>query len=128
MRWYVDSSALIKLFVEEQESAVLDEHLDRHQPELVACHLLETEARRAASRLGAPQSSVTQALAEVNLYDVDQTLFRQAGHLPGASLRSLDAIHLVAALSLDVDAVLTYDTRLAESAELIGLPTVSPGR
>ena len=128
MRWYVDSSALIKLFVDEEESAALDEHLDRHQPELVACHLLQTEARRAAARLGAPQSSVTQALAEINLYDVDETLFRQAGHLPGPTLRSQDAIHLAAALSLGADAVLAYDTRLIESAELLGLPTVSPGR
>jgi len=128
MRWYVDSSALIKLFIEEKESAALDEHLDHHQPELVGCHLLETEARRAASRLGAPQSSVTQALAEVNRYDLHQTLFRQAGHLPGANLRSLDAIHLAAALLLDADALLAYDTRLIESAQLLGLPSVSPGR
>ena len=128
MRWYVDSSALIKLLVEEKESQALDEYLDRHQPELVACHLLETEVRRAASRLGASQRLVTTALAEVNLYDVDHALFRQAGLLPGASLRSLDALHLAAALGLNVDAVLSYDTRLTESAELIGLPVVAPGQ
>jgi predicted nucleic acid-binding protein len=55
-------------------------------------------------------------------------VLRQAGLLPGARLRSLDAIHLAAALSLGAEAVLTYDDRLAEAARGLGMTVLSPGR
>lgn len=44
-------------------------------------------------------------------------------------MRSLDAIHLATALLLrgDLDAIVTYDKRLAVVAEAHGLPVDSPG-
>ena len=47
MRWYLDTSAAIKLLVDERESADLAEHIDAGQQELVSAILLETELRRA---------------------------------------------------------------------------------
>ena len=44
-----------------------------------------------------------------------------------AELRSLDAIHLAAAIAVGADAVLTYDARLATSAEAVGLSVLAPG-
>jgi predicted nucleic acid-binding protein len=43
-------------------------------------------------------------------------------------MRSLDAIHLAAAMSLgpDLGVVVTYDERLAAAADLLGLPIASP--
>lgn len=43
-------------------------------------------------------------------------------------LRTLDAIHLATALRLgsDLDAVVTYDNRLAEAARTLGLPVAAP--
>jgi predicted nucleic acid-binding protein len=58
---------------------------------------------------------------------VPSSLFREAGLLPGVGLRSLDALHLAAALRLDVDAVLTYDTRMVDSAAELGLRAFGPG-
>ncbi|MBF4161147.1 hypothetical protein [Nocardioides acrostichi] len=49
-----------------------------------------------------------------------------AGLLPGSHLRSLDALHLAAALALDVDAVLTYDQRLAQSCRDLGIDVLAP--
>ena len=41
--WYLDTSAALKLVVEEPESDALAQAIDREQPDLVACWLLETE-------------------------------------------------------------------------------------
>lgn len=48
--WYLDTSAALKLVVEEAESETLTQRLDQEHPDLVACWLLETELRRAAHR------------------------------------------------------------------------------
>lgn len=47
---------------------------------------------------------------------------------PGAVLRSLDAIHLAAALSMgsELRALLTYDGRLGIAAEAIGIEVDGP--
>lgn len=49
-RWYLDTSAALKLLVEEDESDALVQDIDRAQPVLVACWLLDTELRRVAER------------------------------------------------------------------------------
>jgi uncharacterized protein len=44
-------------------------------------------------------------------------------------MRTLDAIHLAAALEivLELEAFVTYDQRLADAAAAAGIPTVAPG-
>ena len=44
-------------------------------------------------------------------------------------MRSLDAIHLAAALDLgdDLEALVTYDKRLAEGASANGIEPIAPG-
>jgi hypothetical protein len=43
-------------------------------------------------------------------------------------MRSLDAVHIAAAMSLgpDLGVVITYDERMAAAARLFGLPLASP--
>ena len=43
-------------------------------------------------------------------------------------LRTLDAIHIATALALgdDLEAIVSYDERMVESARLLGLVTASP--
>ena len=55
-------------------------------------------------------------------------LFRSAGVLEPAILRTLDAIHLATALAVgdDLGAIVTYDKRMAAAAGSLGLRTVSP--
>ncbi len=72
------------------------------------------------------QDRISAFLATIDLYGVTNALFRQAGLLPGTSLRSLDALHLASAIALDVDAILTYDVRLGEAAEQAGMDVVAP--
>ncbi|MGO1948450.1 MAG: hypothetical protein ACTH1D_02390 [Mycobacteriaceae bacterium] len=58
---------------------------------------------------------------------LDRSVFRSAGLLPMRSLRTLDALHLEAALRLDAAALLTYDHRLGEAARAVGLDVIAPG-
>lgn len=126
-RWYLDTSAALKLIVEEAESEALASAIDSHAPALVACHLLETEVRRAAVRLpGVDQEVASGLLAGVDLYELPTSLFQEAGLLPGAGLRSLDALHLAAAIRIGVDRVVTYDARMASSARELGLTVFAP--
>ena len=100
--WYLDTSAALKLDIEESESQALAETIDDIRPTLAACRLLETEMRRFAHRDPAlHQDHVSAFLDGVELYELPASLFRQAGLLPGAALRSLDALHLAAAIALD---------------------------
>jgi predicted nucleic acid-binding protein len=52
-----------------------------------------------------------------------------ARHVGPASPRTLDALHLAAALELgeDLDGLVAYDKRLAVAADLVGITVVSPG-
>ncbi len=126
-RWYLDTSAALKLLVEEAESADLDAAIATASV-VVSCYLLETEVRRAIGRYeGLAQSDASDLLDRVDLHEVPPSLFREAGLLPGSSLRSLDALHVAAAVRLGVDAVATYDKRMQQAVVAAGLRVIAPG-
>lgn len=125
--WYIDTSAAWKLLVREAESDALIDTLDSMEPGLVSSWLLDTELRRASQRNPhVTHQILSDLLDEIDLYEVPAGTFRSAGLLPGTHLRSLDALHLAAAVSIGVDAVLTYDERMAASARDLGLNVLSP--
>ncbi|MDO5699565.1 MAG: type II toxin-antitoxin system VapC family toxin [Dermatophilus congolensis] len=125
--WYLDTSAALKLLLEEAESAALAAAIDAEAPTLASCLLLETECRRAAHRApGITQQSVSSLLARVDVYEVTPALYREAGLLPGATLRSLDAIHLAACIRIGADALVTYDHRTADAARDLGISVHAP--
>lgn len=124
--YYLDTSAAAKLLVEEAESVPLAAWADAPDRALVATHLLETELRRFAVREQLPQRDVSAILDRVDIHDLPPSLYRQAGLLPGERLRSLDALHLAAAIRLDVAAIVTYDVRLTEAAGDLGVPVHAP--
>ncbi len=67
-------------------------------------------------------------LAAMQLLHIDQSLLDRAGELGPPELRSLDALHLAAALSVGPDrgALFTYDSRLREAAICEGLEVLAP--
>lgn len=125
---YVDTSALGALLVDQPESDALAIWLDGTEAALVSSDLLETELRRVAVREQLEQSHVTRLLDGVALAALDRALFRSAGFLPFPSLRTLDALHLEAAIRLNASGILTYDRRLGEAAHAMGLDVITPGR
>jgi predicted nucleic acid-binding protein len=125
---YVDSSALVKLVVEEPESAALRRHLRRRSP-LVASALVRTEVVRAVLPHG--EGAVGRAQVVLSLLDlirVNDQILRAAGTLLPPEVRSLDAIHLATVVHLgrDVASVVTYDERMAGAARVLGLRTAAP--
>ncbi|GAA1814718.1 MULTISPECIES: type II toxin-antitoxin system VapC family toxin [Brevibacterium] len=123
---YVDTSALGALLVAQPESDALVGWLNGTSAELVSSDLLETELRRMAVREEREPTEVSVLLDGVSIAALDRAVFRSAGLLPMPYLRTLDALHLEAALRLDVDALLTYDKRLEEAARSVGLEVISP--
>jgi predicted nucleic acid-binding protein len=118
----------MKLVAEEAESAALRRYLRRGHLRTSAI-LLETEGLRAASRLSAEHLAVArQLLRGLALIQLDRQLYAVAGMLAPPELRSLDALHVAAALALghDLADFITYDSRMIAAARSHGLPVVSP--
>ncbi len=124
---YVDTSALGALLIAQTQTQALVDWMDHTLARLVSSDLLETELRRIAVREGRDQAQVSAILDGVSLAALDRATYRSAGLLPMPYLRTLDALHLEAAIRLDVDCVLTYDHRLAEAAMSVGLEVIAPG-
>ncbi len=124
---YADTSAFGALLVAQPETRALVNWLDQTPARLVSSDLLETELRRMAVREGRDQAKVSAILDGVSLAAMDRATYRSAGFLPMAYLRTLDALHLEAAMRLDVNAILTYDHRLGNAARAAGLDVIAPG-
>jgi predicted nucleic acid-binding protein len=123
---YLDTSAAIKLVVEEAESAALVVALTDASRRLAASWLLHTEMHCAAGRNPAIISldAITAVLETITLVDVTRGDLLAAGtHAP---LRSNDAIHLATALRIGADEIVTYDGELARAAASAGLRVVAP--
>lgn len=128
---YCDSSALVKLVLDEAESEDLDSWLaGRQDPVLVSSTIARTEVLRAVARSDPEAVDDAMGLLDgVTKVDVDSDLADQAGRHQPAPMRSLDALHLAAALQFGpaLGAFVAYDKRLAEAARAAGLAVNQPG-
>lgn len=125
---YLDSSALVKLAVEEPESGVLRRYLRRRRP-LVSSALARTEVLRALLLEGDEGAARGRAvLSRVELIRLNDRVLNAAGVLLPPDVRSLDAIHLATAgrLGPDLAQIVTYDDRMLDTAKLLGLRAASP--
>ncbi len=125
---YADTSAAFKLVVEEAESGALAEWRRTAAP-LVSSDLLVTELLRATGRVSSEAVEIArQVLETIELLPIGRERFEDAGTTSPPSLRSLDALHLVAAIGLgnECSGVLTYDERLADAARDHGVAVIAP--
>lgn len=126
---YLDSSALVKLAVAEQESAALRAYLRRRRP-LVSSALSRTEVGRALLPLGprAVQRGA-EVLRRIELVRVSDRTLELAGTLLPPELRALDAVHLATAhqLGTSLRRLVTYDERMAGAADAMGWTVHAPG-
>jgi predicted nucleic acid-binding protein len=126
---YADSSALVKLVLDEVESDELLEYLDGG-PVIASSRIALVEVSRAATlrdpRAGVPEA-VDRLLGGCLLVDVTADLLQAARRLASRTLRSLDAVHLATALRVAPDEFVAYDRRLLAVAAELGLSTAHPG-
>jgi uncharacterized protein len=125
---YLDSSAIVKLAVEESQSAALRRYLRRRRP-LVSSALARTEVLRALLFEG--ERGIRRGrgvLARLDMIRVSDRILDLAGELLPATVRSLDAIHIATAqrLGRDLGRIVSYDERMIEAAAALGIKTSSP--
>ncbi len=129
MRLYLDTSAAMKLVVEEDESAVLSVALDSlgADDRLVSSWLLHTELHCAAGPRGdeGVVDTIIGVLESLTLIDLLRTDLMNAPR-QASGLRSQDALHLTVALRIGVDAIVTYDQEQADAASSLGLRVLQP--
>jgi uncharacterized protein len=128
--YYADTSAVIKLLVEEAHSKAFAAFYDTHaDAEWVSSALLRIEVSRAVARARpALLPDARDLLLAFSCIAMDEDIVEGAMNEPDRGLRSLDAIHLATAriLGPDLDAVVSYDDRLIKAAKEAGLIALSP--
>jgi predicted nucleic acid-binding protein len=127
---YIDTSALVKLLFDEPESSALTYWLTlKNDIPKVSSDLSTVELLRTCQRIDESLADDARRLLDgVDLVPIDHAIVEQAAILIPRELRSLDAIHLASALSLNDDLTdfVAYDVRLYSAAARAGLPVVSP--
>ena len=130
MAYYIDTSALAKLVTTEPETKALQRWFASAERNPVSCDLARAELLRAVRRV-APEHVVRarEVLESVTLIEVTTAVFEHAGILDPTISRTLDAIHVAAALIIgdDLEGMVTYDERLAQAANANGIAVIAPG-
>ena len=102
-----------------------------HERVVVTSDLTRTELMRAVSRVHPERAPLVRtALDSVATVGLTRPMLDEAGRLAPPALRTLDAVHLAAALAFgdELESFLTYDDRRAEAATRAGLRVEAPGR
>ena len=125
---YLDTSALGRVLLGEPDAPAVLRDIGAFE-QRVSSRLMRLELRRLGLREGR-LADADQLLAGIALLPVDGDLLAAAETVPPAMVATLDAIHLVTALRLSragrLDAVVTYDSRLAAGAQEHGLAVIAP--
>ena len=127
---YVESSALVKAFLNEPESDAFRAAVSAHRG-ASSSELAVVEVSRAVARVeddeGLARARVT--FLSFTLLPIERTILDRAARLSPSELRSLDAIHVATALEIgDPDLVFySYDERTVAAARSAGLIVSSPG-
>src|SRR5690606_36957888 len=126
-RCYFDTSAVAKLVREERYTHDVARWVDDPGVEAVSSLLLETELRRVVDRWGIAQQAATETLEHFDLHSIPDWEFSAAGLVPVPGVRSLDALHVAAAIRVEADAIASSGGRMIEAAMAMGLAVVQPG-
>jgi predicted nucleic acid-binding protein len=129
MSLYVDSSAMLKRYIDEPDSDEADALLRSDPTPLTARHTI-VEVRRNLARLlddrdaAAARTAFLEDLAVFSIVELDHVTCDAAADIAEITgVRTLDALHLAAARRVGGSAVpfLTYDVRQAQAARGLGL-------
>jgi len=127
--FYLDTSAAAKLVVAERGSTALRRWLAPRDERMFSSDLLRTELLRATRKAAPEQMTQARALLDsLVLLRLTTAICERAAMLEPEVLRSLDALHLAAALEMgdELQGMVTYDQRLASGATLLGIDVLRP--
>ena len=127
--FYLDTSAAVKLVVVEKGSKALREWLASRDGQIASSDLLRTELLRTTRRAAPEQMVQARAVLDsLILVTMSTAVFERAAMLEPGVLRSLDALHLAAALEFgdELEGIITYDHRQVEACRVLGISVVRP--
>lgn len=135
MSLYIDTSALLKLYIDEPDSDDCEVMLAADPDWATGRHTL-VEARRNLRRLLGSGDDYVDALAQFTddwqrfrVIDLDADLCLSAAQVAERTgARTLDALHLAAATASQTSTMVTYDRRLARAARDEDLEVANPGQ
>jgi len=127
LTWYLDSSAILKLIFQEDESAALVRSI---KGQCATSSISRIEVVRIVQRANPESLNFAKTeLSRLILIPISEVVIRIAESFAGlATLRSLDAIHVASALLIQnsIDGLITYDLQMARNAQELGLVVHSP--
>jgi uncharacterized protein len=128
LRWYIDSSAIIKLIKHELETKTLLQQLPRA---ITTSQLSRVEVIRTINvNFAELLEDAYDILSDIPMVAVDHSVLLAAENLPAfINLRALDSIHMATAFSMksEIEGVVTYDKEMVKAASALGFKTMSPG-
>ena len=127
MNYYIDSSALVKLLVQEEESAAMRSLLGNR---FFTSVLTRVEVSRALARSGLFPNQITREYSDLlNFLPFNEVLIESIEKLPlPKEVRSLDSIHIGSArlVSTLIQGVITYDKTMQKSLNQLGIAWLAP--
>lgn len=129
MAFVVDSSAIVKLIVDESKSQSFSTWLKNCKHDLFVSEIAHTEVARAIVRVDASlHGQLKTVLERFGTIRVSSQILTIAGVLTPTNLRTLDAIHLASCLILgdDLKGFVTYDSAQADAASHNGITVFAP--
>jgi uncharacterized protein len=128
LSYYLDSSAILKIIFQEDESAALAKFIT--EPAITSS-ISRVEVLRTVQRIDPSRVQLAQSeLAKINIVEPIPSILTIAENFSHeVTLRSLDAIHVATLifLSTATGGLITYDKLMAKNAEQLGLKVLAPG-
>jgi predicted nucleic acid-binding protein len=127
--YYLDTSAAIKLLFNEPESQAMRRWVRETEGKVVSSDLLQAELMRATARIDVDKLEDAQAIIRyLFMMRLSTGVYHRAGTLAPTEMRTLDTLHLAAAMELgdDLEGIVTYDVRMARGVESLGIEVIGP--
>ena len=126
--WFLDSSAILKLIVEEPESKTLRRFIPEYK---MASRLSRLEVLRNVHRIDPKKVSTARDKLDGIFYvEINTPVLKNAEEIALAmEIKSLDAIQAGSALFLkdSIAGVISYDKNLNRALKLLGIKVYAPG-
>ena len=128
MTWFLDSSAIIKLIVEESESKSLRSFLPTS---IVASRISRLEVLRNINRIEPKKlDRAREKMNGLSYVEINEHVLKNAEEIALAlEIKSLDAIQAGSALFIKdlITGVISYDKNLNGALTRLGIKVISPG-
>lgn len=131
--YYLESSAVIKLFIQEPETKALIQWLKTFRAEskfgFVTSELTRLEVIGKLAQLGLNLAPANQFFASVTMLPIKRNILELAIGSRANGLKTLDAIHhaTIQWLATDLAGAVCYDKQLSRAVRNSGVSVYSPG-